>query len=63
VLDLLEWIGPSGSTYEETLSSWEASCPQLAVWEEANARDLVVRDAALVGVSPRGAELLHLRRR
>ena len=61
VIDLLEWIGPDGRTYEETMGTWKTSCPQLAVWEEANERGLIVRDSSFVGVSPQGAELLRVR--
>ena len=43
ILDLLEWIGPSGRPYEEVLDVWRTSCPHLPVWEEANDRGFIDR--------------------
>lgn len=43
ILDLLEWIGPSGRPYDEVLDAWGTSCPSLPVWEEANDRGFVER--------------------
>ena len=41
ILDLLEWIGPKARPYREVIEAWCTSCPQLPVWEEANARGFV----------------------
>jgi hypothetical protein len=41
VVDLLEWIGPSGRPYAEVMDAWRTSCPRLPVWEEANARGFI----------------------
>jgi hypothetical protein len=41
LLDLLEWIGPSGRPYGEVLDAWRTSCPRLPVWEEARGRGFV----------------------
>ena len=65
VLDLLEWVGPSGRPYDEVMEAWRTSCPRLPVWEEAHARGFVVRDDApgqgrVVSVSAAGRE--HLAR-
>lgn len=38
VLDLLEWIGPAARPYVDVLDAWRTSCPNLAIWEEANNR-------------------------
>lgn len=63
VLDLLEWIGPGPRPYTEVLEAWRTSCPRLPVWEEANARGLLVRRherrrGGLVAVSDSGRRLL-----
>ena len=62
VLDLLEWIGPEPRPYAEVMEAWRTSCPRLPVWEEANARGIVVRShrdgIGMVAVSPKG--LAHL---
>jgi D-3-phosphoglycerate dehydrogenase / 2-oxoglutarate reductase len=64
ILDLLDWIGPGRRPYAETLEAWRTSCPRLPVWEDATDRGFIERHhepghAALVSVSPAGAE--HLR--
>lgn len=64
VLDLLEWIGESPRPYAEVIEAWRTSCPRLPVWEEANARGLLVHEhragvGKLVGVSAQGRA--HLR--
>jgi D-3-phosphoglycerate dehydrogenase len=41
IVDLLEWIGPSGRPYAEVMEAWRTSCPKLPVWEEANAHGYV----------------------
>ena len=65
VLDLLEWVGPRPRPYAEVLEAWRTSCPQLAVWEDANDRGFITRQHApgrgvLVSVSAAGVE--HLRK-
>jgi D-3-phosphoglycerate dehydrogenase len=65
VVDLLEWIGPSGRRYDETVDVWRTSCPRLPVWEEAQLRGFVEHhhkpgEAAHVALTRRGTE--HLRR-
>jgi hypothetical protein len=65
ILDLLEWIGPTGRTYAEVMDAWRTSCPRLPVWEEANERGFLEQRrergaAALVLVSATGTE--HLKR-
>ena len=63
VLDLLEWIGPHPRPYAEVIEAWRTSCPRLPVWEEANARGLVLHEhregvGAFVAVAPAGTALL-----
>ena len=65
VLDLLEWVGPSGRPYDEVMEAWRTSCPRLPVWEEAHACGFVVHIDApgrgrVVSVSAAGRE--HLAR-
>jgi D-3-phosphoglycerate dehydrogenase len=61
VLGLLEWIGPAGRTYQETMDAWKTSCPQLAVWEEADVRGLTSRlGLSRVGLTDAGLDLLRL---
>ncbi len=67
VLDLLEWVGPSGRPYDEVMEAWRTSCPRLPVWEEATARGLVVRHdergrGRVVSVSPAGRDHLERQR-
>jgi hypothetical protein len=64
ILDLLEWIGPSGRPYAEVMDAWRTSCPRLPVWEEANERGFLDQRreegrGICVFVSPLGVE--HLR--
>jgi hypothetical protein len=68
ILDLLEWIGPETRPYREVIDAWRTSCPQLPVWEEANARGFVEYhhspgSEAVVSVSLWGAKHLARRRR
>lgn len=68
VLDLLEWIGNSPRPYSEVMEAWRTSCPNLPVWEEANARGLVSHEhqpgfGILVSVSVEGHAYLDARRR
>jgi len=64
ILDLLEWIGPSGRPYVEVLDAWRTSCPRLPVWEDANDRGFVAshHQAGLgrfVSVTPTGWEYVR----
>jgi hypothetical protein len=64
VLDLLEWIGPSGRAYSEVMDAWRTSCPRLPVWEDANDRGFVETRShqpheTLVCVTPLGREFLE----
>jgi hypothetical protein len=69
ILDLLEWIGPKARPYREVSEAWRTSCPQLPVWEEANAPGFVEHhhhspgSEAMVSVSVSGAKRLAERRR
>lgn len=66
VLDLVEWVAVKERTYEEVMSAWRTSCPQLTVWEEANDRGLVevllTDGKSIVRATPRGIALLAERR-
>ena len=67
ILDLIEWIGPEPRPYTEVLEAWRTSCPRLPVWEDATDRGFILRrrepgQAALVSVTPAGAEHLRLHR-
>ena len=67
VLDLLEWIGPSGRAYSEVMDAWRTSCPRLPVWEDANDRGFVETRShqdrgTLVSVTPLGREFLEKHR-
>src|SRR5438046_202028 len=67
ILDLLEWIGPSGRPYREVIEAWRTSCPRLPVWEEANARGFIDQSRSdltehVVSVSILGAQRLAERR-
>jgi hypothetical protein len=63
ILDLLEWIGPSGRPYAETMDAWRTSCPRLPVWEDATDLGFIERHRepgrpAVVTVSASGEEHL-----
>jgi len=66
ILDLLEWIGRTERTYQETMDAWRTSCPRLPVWEDANERGLVERESAngrfVMRVTPAGLALLREKR-
>lgn len=67
ILDLLEWIGPRGRSYAETLDAWKSTCPRLTIWEDANDRGLVVRHrlpeiGPVVSVSSAGIAYLRAHR-
>jgi hypothetical protein len=59
ILDLLAWLDETPRTYAEVIDAWRTSCPRLPVWEEANDRGFITRDAgpngAVISVSARGA--------
>jgi hypothetical protein len=59
VLDLLEWLLRRPRSYEETMDAWRTSCPNLTVWEEANARGLVAVEQSGVCVTASGVALLE----
>ncbi len=62
ILDLLEFVGRKERSYGEVMEAWRTSCPRLPVWEEANARGLIVRARAnghaVVRITPAGEALL-----
>lgn len=66
ILDLVEWLGPGGRTYEETMEAWRTSCPRLPVWEDANDRGYVERlftdGRATVRATEAGLRLLQKKR-
>lgn len=66
ILDLLEWLAPAPRPYAEVIDAWRTSCPRLPVWEEANDRGLVAREARpggpVVAVTAAGAAFLACRR-
>ena len=53
VLDLVEWVGRTERTYQETMEAWRTSCPRLPVWEDACDRGFVERALATNGVTVR----------
>ena len=63
VLDLVEWVGRTERTYEETMDAWRTSCPRLTVWEDACERGYVQRtlvgDTVLVRVTAVGRQALR----
>lgn len=68
ILDLLEWVGPRPRPYAEVIEVWRTSCPRLPVWEEANARGLLMHSrqdngGTWIALSPAGAALLAAERR
>ena len=68
VLDLLEWIAGGERSYAEVLDVWRTSCPRLPVWEEANDRGLVTKQASeargtIVRLTAAGEALVNTRRR
>ncbi len=67
ILDLLEWLYPGPRSYADVLDAWRTSCPRLPIWEEANARGLLVRHfepgvGPFVTLSARGREALEVSR-
>jgi hypothetical protein len=65
ILDLLEWLAVRDRTYEEVMDAWRTSCPKLPVWEDANDRGLVAKEAVdgkrVVRVTASGIALLRQR--
>ncbi len=65
IVDLLLWVDARERTYEEVMDAWRTSCPKLPVWEDANDRGLVAREAVdgrrLVSVTAAGHALLNSR--
>jgi D-3-phosphoglycerate dehydrogenase len=66
ILDLLEWVGRSERTYQETVDVWRTSCPRFPVWEDATERGLVetasVDGRLLVRATSTGLALLEEKR-
>ena len=66
ILDLVEWVGRSERTYQETMEAWRTSCPRLPVWEDACERGFVERtvanDRVLVRATPGGLAFLKEKR-
>jgi len=68
ILDLLEWIGPQGRPYAETIDAWRTSCPRLTVWEDTTELGLIKRqrlggEVSLVVLTSAGADALRANRR
>lgn len=66
LFDLVAWVAKEPRDYFETMDAWRTSCPRLPVWEEANARGLLIRvrpsdGHATVCVSERGQAFLKSR--
>ena len=53
ILDLVEWVGRTDRTYQETMDAWRTSCPGLPIWEDACERGFVERTLATNGVMVR----------
>jgi FAD binding domain len=47
ILDLVEWVGLKGRSYQDTMYAWRTSCPRLPVWEEATERGFVETASAI----------------
>jgi hypothetical protein len=66
ILDLVEWVGRTERTYEETIDAWRTSCPRLPVWEDATERGFVeiasAEDRSLVRATPAGLAFLKEKR-
>ena len=66
ILDLVEWVGRTDRTYEETMDAWRTSCPRLPVWEDACERGFVERaianNALMVRATPGGLAFLKDKR-
>ena len=53
ILDLVEWVGRTDRTYQETMDAWRTSCPRLPIWEDACERGFVERAVANNGLMVR----------
>jgi hypothetical protein len=66
VLDLVEWVGRTERTYQETMEAWRTSCPRLPVWEDACERRfverIVVSDDVMVRATAEGLAFLKEKR-
>jgi hypothetical protein len=66
ILDLLEWLAKRDRSYEEVMEAWHTSCPRLPVWEDANDRELVMKEQVqgqcIVRITSSGLALLEQRR-
>jgi hypothetical protein len=66
ILDLLECMANGERSYEEVMDAWRTSCPRFSVWEEANDRQLVVREEVsgrcIIRITSSGLSLLEQRR-
>jgi hypothetical protein len=66
ILDLVEWVGWKGRSYQDTIDAWRTSCPRLPVWEEATERRLVetasANDRWLVRATSEGLAFLREKR-
>ena len=63
ILELLAWVAKSERSYQEVMDAWRTSCPRLPVWEDANARGLLMisegNGRSIVKVTPPGLALLE----
>ena len=66
ILDLIEWLGRTERTYQETMDAWRTSCPRLPVWEDATKRGLIKTASAngrsIVRATSAGLAFLEERR-
>jgi hypothetical protein len=62
--DLIAWIAIEDRAYSDVMAAWRTSCPRMPVWEEANARGLLLRTrradgTAVVQVTDAGRAFLE----
>jgi hypothetical protein len=50
IFDLVAWVAKEERRYEDVMDAWRTSCPRLPIWEEANARGLVMRTRSADGI-------------
>lgn len=63
----LSWLATTPRTYAEVLKIWRSRCPQMLIWEDALAADLIAIERltgkdyqrATVALTPRGRLLLE----
>lgn len=64
--DLVSWLAKGPQPYREVMEGWRTSCPRLSIWEEAQARGLVLRragpDGPEIGLTDAGRAWLTHRR-